>query len=173
MIGGSDGEGDGSMTDASTGDGVAPVEPVSPGTMPKPVTDGVVVAVAPVAFGTGGVGCTAWLVGLGIGADVVLGVGFGVGLGVAVGGGVASTGALMVTVPAVRVASLLSLATALMTRLGSVAFAGIAVVAAILFWEHRIVKPDDLSRVNVAFFSLNGYISFLLLLTFAADILVK
>jgi 4-hydroxybenzoate polyprenyltransferase len=67
----------------------------------------------------------------------------------------------------------LLLATALMTNLGSVAFAGIAVVAAILFWEHRIVKPDDLSRVNVAFFSLNGYVSFLLLLTFAADILVK
>jgi 4-hydroxybenzoate polyprenyltransferase len=67
----------------------------------------------------------------------------------------------------------LLVATALMTNLGSVAFAGIAVVAAILFWEHRIVKPDDLSRVNVAFFSLNGYVSFLLLLTFAADVLVK
>jgi 4-hydroxybenzoate polyprenyltransferase len=65
----------------------------------------------------------------------------------------------------------LLVATALMANLGNVAFAGIAVVAAILFWEHRIVKPDDLSRVNVAFFSLNGYVSFLLLLTFAADIL--
>jgi 4-hydroxybenzoate polyprenyltransferase len=67
----------------------------------------------------------------------------------------------------------LLVATALMTRLGSVAFAGIATVAAILFWEHRIVKPDDLSRVNVAFFSLNGYVSFLLLLTFATDILAR
>jgi 4-hydroxybenzoate polyprenyltransferase len=67
----------------------------------------------------------------------------------------------------------LLVATALMTSLGNVAFAGIAVVAAILFWEHRIVKPDDLSRVNLAFFSLNGYISFLLLLTFATDILIK
>jgi 4-hydroxybenzoate polyprenyltransferase len=64
-------------------------------------------------------------------------------------------------------------ATAAMTRLGIVAFAGIAVVACILFWEHRIVKPNDLSRVNVAFFSLNGYISFLLLLTFATDILIR
>lgn len=67
----------------------------------------------------------------------------------------------------------LLVATAMMTNLGNVAFAGIAVVALILFWEHRIVKPDDLSRVNVAFFSLNGYVSFLLLLTFATDILVK
>jgi 4-hydroxybenzoate polyprenyltransferase len=67
----------------------------------------------------------------------------------------------------------LLVATAFMTQLGILAFAGIAVVAAILFWEHRIVKPNDLSRINVAFFSLNGYVSFLLLLTFAADILVK
>jgi 4-hydroxybenzoate polyprenyltransferase len=67
----------------------------------------------------------------------------------------------------------LLVATALMTQLGVVAFAGISLVAAILFWEHRIVKPDDLSRVNLAFFSLNGYVSFLLLLTFATDILVR
>ena len=63
--------------------------------------------------------------------------------------------------------------TAVLTDMGRVAFAGIAVVAAILFWEHRIVKPHDLSRVNVAFFSLNGYVSFLLLLTFATDILIR
>ena len=63
--------------------------------------------------------------------------------------------------------------TAVLTDMGRVAFAGIAVVAAILFWEHRLVKPHDLSRVNVAFFSLNGYVSFLLLLTFATDILIR
>jgi len=67
----------------------------------------------------------------------------------------------------------LLVATAVLTELGIVAFAGIAAVAGILFWEHRIVRPHDLSRVNVAFFSLNGYVSILLLLTFAADILVK
>ena len=67
----------------------------------------------------------------------------------------------------------LLLATARWMHLGAVAFAGIAVVAGILFWEHRIVKPDDLSRVNVAFFSLNGYVSILLLLTFATDILMR
>ena len=67
----------------------------------------------------------------------------------------------------------LLVATALMTSLGNVAFAGIAVVAAILFWEHRIVKPNDLSRVNLAFFSLNGYVSLLLLLTFATDIFLR
>jgi 4-hydroxybenzoate polyprenyltransferase len=67
----------------------------------------------------------------------------------------------------------LLVATAVMTKSGPVAFSGIAVVAGILFWEHRIVKPDDLTRVNVAFFNLNGYVSILLLLTFATDILIR
>jgi 4-hydroxybenzoate polyprenyltransferase len=67
----------------------------------------------------------------------------------------------------------LLLATAVWTELGVIAYAGIAIVAAILFWEHRIVKPGDLSRINVAFFSLNGYVSILLLITFATDILLK
>ena len=58
-----------------------------------------------------------------------------------------------------------------MSGLGWVAFAGIAIVAGILYWEHRLVTPQDLSRINVAFFNLNGYISILLLLTFAGDIL--
>jgi 4-hydroxybenzoate polyprenyltransferase len=67
----------------------------------------------------------------------------------------------------------LLLATAAWMQLGVIAYAGIALVAAILFWEHRIVKPDDFSRVNVAFFSLNGYVSILLLVTFAADVLTR
>lgn len=67
----------------------------------------------------------------------------------------------------------LLVATAAQSKSGPIAFAGIVVVAGILFWEHRIVKPNDLSRVNVAFFNLNGYISILLLLTFATDILIR
>jgi 4-hydroxybenzoate polyprenyltransferase len=67
----------------------------------------------------------------------------------------------------------LLIAAAQRTQSGPVAYAGIVVVAAILFWEHQIVKPNDLSRVNVAFFNLNGYISILLLLSFAADILIR
>ena len=37
-------------------------------------------------------------------------------------------------------------------------------VAALLCYEHWIVRPDDLSRVNVAFFTINGAVSLLLLL---------
>ncbi len=38
-------------------------------------------------------------------------------------------------------------------------FIGVGVSAAILYYEQSIVKPDDLSRVNLAFFTLNGFVS--------------
>jgi 4-hydroxybenzoate polyprenyltransferase len=82
--------------------------------------------------------------------------------------------------PALRLSTLFHSATvvllattAFLSGLGLVAYAGIAIVAGILYWEHRLVTPQDLSRINVAFFNLNGYISILLLLTFAGDILFR
>jgi len=39
------------------------------------------------------------------------------------------------------------------------AWLGIAVVAALLTYEHSLVKPDDLSKLDAAFFTMNGYIS--------------
>ena len=62
--------------------------------------------------------------------------------------------------------------TAILTNSGWLAYGGIALASIILFWEHRIVKPNDLSRVNVAFFNLNGYVSIFLLLAFAGDVLI-
>jgi 4-hydroxybenzoate polyprenyltransferase len=56
-------------------------------------------------------------------------------------------------------------------RLGALSLAGIAVVAALLVYEHRLVKADDLSRVNAAFFTVNGYVSVIFFLFWAADIL--
>jgi 4-hydroxybenzoate polyprenyltransferase len=38
-------------------------------------------------------------------------------------------------------------------------FAGVAAAAGILLWEHRLVRPDDLSRLNAAFFSMNAVMS--------------
>ena len=67
----------------------------------------------------------------------------------------------------------LLIATAKLVESGWIAYAGIIVVTAILYWEHRIVKPHDLSRIDVAFFNLNGYVSILLLLAFAGDILTR
>ncbi len=48
------------------------------------------------------------------------------------------------------------------------AWAGIAVVAALLVYEHSLVKPNDLSKMNAAFFTVNGYISLLFLLFWGA-----
>jgi 4-hydroxybenzoate polyprenyltransferase len=55
-------------------------------------------------------------------------------------------------------------------HLGALAVAGVAAVATLLIWEHSLVKADDLSRVNAAFFTMNGYVSVLFLIFWAADI---
>ncbi len=46
--------------------------------------------------------------------------------------------------------------------LGAVYFIGLALAALCILWEHAIVRPDDLSRVNVAFFTMNGVVSLIL-----------
>ena len=48
------------------------------------------------------------------------------------------------------------------------AWAGIVVVAALLAYEHSLVKANDLSKLNAAFFTVNGYISMLFLLFWGA-----
>jgi 4-hydroxybenzoate polyprenyltransferase len=55
-------------------------------------------------------------------------------------------------------------------RLGPLALAGIAAIVALLLYEHSLVKPNDLSRVNAAFFTMNGYVSVLFFVFWAADI---
>jgi len=57
--------------------------------------------------------------------------------------------------------------------LGPVALAGIAAVAGLLLWEHRLVRADDLSRIDAAFFTMNGYVSVIFFVFWAADILVQ
>ena len=56
--------------------------------------------------------------------------------------------------------------------LGKVAMAGVAVVALLLAYEHSLVKHDDLSRVNAAFFAMNGFISMGFLFFVAADLML-
>ena len=46
--------------------------------------------------------------------------------------------------------------------LGWIYFTGVIVVAGLLVYEHRLVKTDDLSRLDAAFFNMNGYISVLI-----------
>jgi 4-hydroxybenzoate polyprenyltransferase len=71
---------------------------------------------------------------------------------------------------ALMVLSLLALVAAL--HLGALALAGVAVVTALLIYEHSLVKAHDLSRVNAAFFTMNGYVSVLFFVFWAADILL-
>jgi 4-hydroxybenzoate polyprenyltransferase len=53
------------------------------------------------------------------------------------------------------------------------AWAGIVVVAGLLAYEHSLVSPTDLSRMNAAFFTVNGYISLLFLLFWGAAVALK
>jgi 4-hydroxybenzoate polyprenyltransferase len=55
-------------------------------------------------------------------------------------------------------------------QLGSLAVAGVAAVSALLIYEHTLVKAGDLSRVNAAFFTMNGWVSVLFFVFWAADI---
>jgi len=57
-------------------------------------------------------------------------------------------------------------------HLSWLAWTGIAVVAALLAYEHSLVKPNDLSKMNAAFFTVNGYISLLFLLFWGAAAVV-
>jgi 4-hydroxybenzoate polyprenyltransferase len=56
--------------------------------------------------------------------------------------------------------------------LGPLAYAGVGTVAALLLYEHSIVSPRDLRRMNAAFFMLNGLISIAFFGFFAADVLL-
>lgn len=60
--------------------------------------------------------------------------------------------------------TLLLVALGLVMGLGWPYWIGIAVAAALLAWEHSLVRPDDLSRIDLAFFNINSYISVVLFL---------
>ncbi len=69
---------------------------------------------------------------------------------------------------AAMIACLLALESAL--HLGGFALAGVGAIVALLLYEHTLVKANDLSRVNAAFFTMNGYVSVLFFVFWAADI---
>jgi 4-hydroxybenzoate polyprenyltransferase len=57
--------------------------------------------------------------------------------------------------------------------LGTIFLIGIAAVTLLLLYEHRLVRPDDLSRINVAFFQVNAVVSIGLLVVGLLDLWVK
>ncbi|MBM7865481.1 4-hydroxybenzoate octaprenyltransferase [Heliobacterium gestii] len=57
------------------------------------------------------------------------------------------------------IAPALLLVVGLMLGLGTFYYAGVAISAGLLVYEHTLVSPKDLSRLDAAFFAMNGYIS--------------
>jgi 4-hydroxybenzoate polyprenyltransferase len=58
-------------------------------------------------------------------------------------------------------------------QLGTVYYAGLVLLTAFLIYEHTLIKENDLSKINVAFFTINGYISILYMVVVLLDIFVK
>ena len=56
--------------------------------------------------------------------------------------------------------------------LGPIYWAAVSIIAALLAWEHALVRPDDLSRVNQAFFTANAAIGLVLLAAIGLDLWV-
>ncbi len=139
-------------------------------------------AVAPLGAWIGVTGHWSWpafLLGLAVGAwiggfdciyacqDVAADRRIGIG-SVPVRHGVA--GALRISTAAHVVTVLLFVWFGVLTGYGWLWWSGVAVTTAVLAYEHAIVKPDDLSRVNRAFFTANGVVGIVLFLFALADL---
>jgi 4-hydroxybenzoate polyprenyltransferase len=57
--------------------------------------------------------------------------------------------------------------------LGKLAFAGLVIVALLLLYEHSLLRAHDLSKLNAAFFTMNGVIAVVFFLFIAADLLLS
>jgi 4-hydroxybenzoate polyprenyltransferase len=51
--------------------------------------------------------------------------------------------------------------------------AGVALVASLLIYEHSLVSASDLSKLNAAFFTMNGVISIVFFFFIAGDVLLR
>jgi 4-hydroxybenzoate polyprenyltransferase len=58
-------------------------------------------------------------------------------------------------------------------HMGTLALCGVGVVVLLLAYEHSLVKPNDLSKLNAAFFTMNGIISVLFFVFVAGDLLLR
>jgi len=60
-----------------------------------------------------------------------------------------------------------------MAHLGILALVGVIATGALLVYQHTLVRADDLSRLNAAFFTTNAFVSVILLVTFGGAVLWK
>ncbi|WP_031515796.1 UbiA-like polyprenyltransferase [Desulfofalx alkaliphila] len=70
------------------------------------------------------------------------------------------------------IAPVFFISTGMVLNLGIFYFIGVAIALALLFQQHRLVKPDDLSRGGVAFFTLNGMLSVVMFVATLVEILI-
>lgn len=61
----------------------------------------------------------------------------------------------------------------LVSGLGYIALIGVAAVGLLLIYQHTLVKANDLSKMNAAFFTTNAFVSVILLVTFGAAVFVQ
>lgn len=61
----------------------------------------------------------------------------------------------------------------LITELGWLALTGVFAVGALMIYQHTLVKPNDLSRMNAAFFTTNAMVSVILFVTFGGAVFVN
>jgi 4-hydroxybenzoate polyprenyltransferase len=59
------------------------------------------------------------------------------------------------------------------TQLGIFALVGVVVTAALLVYQHRLVRANDLSKLNAAFFTTNAFVSVILFVTFGGAVLLR
>jgi len=57
--------------------------------------------------------------------------------------------------------------------MGKLAACGVGAVILLLLYEHSLVRADDLSKLNAAFFTTNGVISVLFFVFVAGDLLLR
>ena len=61
----------------------------------------------------------------------------------------------------------------LVAGLGPLALIGVIATGALLLYQHRLVRADDLSRLNAAFFTTNAFVSLILLLSFGSAVFLR
>ncbi|MER3429080.1 MAG: 4-hydroxybenzoate octaprenyltransferase [Pyrinomonas sp.] len=60
-----------------------------------------------------------------------------------------------------------------LTNLGTLALVGVIATGALLIYQHRLVRADDLSRLNAAFFTTNAFVSVILFITFGGAVFLR
>jgi len=52
------------------------------------------------------------------------------------------------------------------------AFVGVLAVGALFVYQHTLIKPNDLTKMNAAFFTTNAFVSVILLATFGTSVII-